>query len=63
MLSNQFDRGQPSFDFIQTLDQEYDGFYVFRCPAKSTFPAVERFVQFEKTGEILWIDPSPIPSF
>ena len=53
-----FDRGYPSFDFIQTLDQEYNGFYLFRCPAKSTFPAVERFVQSGNAEEILWIDPS-----
>ncbi|MGH8548529.1 MAG: IS4 family transposase, partial [Methylococcales bacterium] len=53
-----FDRGYPSFDLIKTLDHEYDGFYVFRCPAQSTFPAVERFVRSGQTEATLWIDPT-----
>jgi hypothetical protein len=53
-----FDRGYPSFDFIKTLDQEYDGFYVLRCPAKSSFSAVERFVRSGKKEDMVWIDPT-----
>lgn len=53
-----FDRGYPSFEFIKTLDQEYDGFYVFRCPAKSSFAAVQRFVQSGKKDDRIWIDPT-----
>ena len=56
-----FDRGYPSFDFIKTLDLEYPGYYLFRCPASSTFPAIEHFVQSGKNDAILWIDPAPIP--
>jgi hypothetical protein len=53
-----FDRGYPSYEFILFLCQEFSGYFIFRCPAKSTFPAVESFVNSGKeTGEI-WIDPS-----
>jgi len=53
-----FDRGYPSFDLIKYLDKHYDGFYLFRCPASSTFPAVERFVQSGDSEGIVWIDPT-----
>jgi len=53
-----FDRGYPSFDLIKYLDNHYDGFYLFRCPASSTFPAVERFVQSGDSEGIVWIDPT-----
>ena len=53
-----YDRGYPSFDFIKYLDMNHDGCYVFRCPASSTFPAVERFVQSGDSEGIIWIDPS-----
>jgi hypothetical protein len=43
-----FDRGYPSFDIIHKLAQDYDGFYLFRCPASCTFSAV---VEFVKGGE------------
>ena len=53
-----FDRGYPSFDLIKYLDKHYDGFYLFRCPASSTFPAIERFVQSGDSEGIVWIDPT-----
>lgn len=53
-----FDRGYPSFDLIKYLDTHYDGFYLFRCPASSTFPAVEQFVQSGAREGIVWIDPT-----
>ena len=53
-----FDRGYPSFDLIHHLDEHYDGYYLFRCPAASTFPAVEQFVQSGKNECIIWIDPT-----
>ena len=53
-----FDRGYPSFDLIQYMNTHYDGFYLFRCPAASTFPAVERFVESGEREGIVWIDPT-----
>jgi hypothetical protein len=52
------DRGYPSFEYIDVLNQRYDGYYVFRCPAQSTFPAVERFVKSGREEALIWIDPS-----
>ena len=53
-----FDRGYPSFDLIDFLNHHQDGYYLFRCPAQSTFPAVEQFVQSQQTEATLWIDPT-----
>lgn len=38
------DRGYPSYDLIHFVEHHYTGYWLFRCPAQSTFPAVERFV-------------------
>lgn len=40
-----FDRGYPSYDLIDHLVRHYQGHWLFRCPARSTFPAVEAFVR------------------
>lgn len=40
-----FDRGYPSYDLINHLKGHYQGFWLLRCPASSTFPAVETFVK------------------
>lgn len=40
-----FDRGYPSYDLIDYLIRHYRGHWLFRCPAQSTFPAVEAFVR------------------
>ena len=40
-----FDRGYPSYDLIAYLTRHYQGYWVFRCPARSTFAAVEDFVR------------------
>ncbi len=53
-----YDRGYPSFDFIDYLERHHAGFYLFRCPASSTFPAVEQFVQSGEREAIIWLDPS-----
>lgn len=53
-----FDRGYPSFDLIKYLDNHHDGLYLFRCPASSTFPAIEQFVQSGDSDGIVWIDPT-----
>jgi hypothetical protein len=39
------DRGYPSYDLIDYLHRHYRGYWLIRCPASATFPAVEAFVQ------------------
>ena len=40
-----FDRGYPGYEFIHYLVHHYAGDFILRCPAASTFPAVERFLK------------------
>jgi hypothetical protein len=53
-----FDQGYPSYEFIRYVNGAYEGKYIFRCPASSTFKAVEKFMESEKEEDIIWIDPS-----
>ncbi len=47
------DRGYPSYDLLEHLQQQYHGGWVLRCPASHTFPAVETFVQSGKAEALL----------
>lgn len=53
-----FDRGYPSFDLIAFLIAEFSGKFLFRCPASSTFPAVEAFIKSKKKEAVIWLTPS-----
>lgn len=53
-----FDRGYPSYDLIQYLIDNYFGYYLFRCAATHTFPAIEDFIKSRKPEAIIWIDPT-----
>ena len=53
-----FDRGYPSYEVLNLLSQDYPGYYLFRCPAKGTFPAVERFVASGQAEATIWVTPS-----
>jgi hypothetical protein len=53
-----FDRGYPSYDLFRLLTNTYHQYFVFRCPASSTFPAVEAFVKSRKPEAVIWITPS-----
>ena len=53
-----FDRGFPSYAFIQTLREHHKGYFLFRCPAQSTFPAVEAFIQEGKDEDFIILTPS-----
>lgn len=53
-----FDRGYPGYEFINDLKKDFCGYFIFRCPAKSTFSAVEQFVKSGKEEDVIWIDPS-----
>jgi hypothetical protein len=52
-----FDRGYPSYELFRflTTNQQY---FIFRCAATCTFPAVEAFVKSGKTEATIWITPS-----
>jgi len=53
-----FDRGYPSYDLISFLKKSYSGYSLFRCPAKSTFPAIENFVRSDQNESVIYINPS-----
>ena len=52
-----FDRGFPSYGFLHDL-QQHSRLYLMRCPATSTFPAVEAFVRSGRAETRLWLTPS-----
>jgi len=52
-----FDRGYPSYDLIHHLTYaEMPLYFVFRCPATSTFKAVEDFVKSGQQEADIWLD-------
>ncbi len=52
-----FDRGYPSYKLIKCLlEHNQSPEFVFRCPASSTFSAVEKFVQSGKQEAIIYLD-------
>ena len=53
-----FDRGYPSYDLIHFLKKSYSGYFLFRCPASNTFPAVEKFIRSDVNESVIHIDPS-----
>lgn len=53
-----FDRGFPSYDFIREFQENYSGYFLMRCSARSTFPAVERFVNSNKKEDVIFLKPS-----
>ena len=53
-----FDRGYPSYELICHLREHHKGYFLFRCPAQSTFPAVEAFVASGHNEGFILIDPS-----
>ena len=53
-----FDRGYPSYEFILHMMENDTGHFLFRCPASSTFPAVESFLASGAEDGIIEIAPS-----
>jgi hypothetical protein len=54
-----YDRGYPSYELISHLRENHKrGYYVFRCPAESTFPAVEAFVRSGAAEDYVCLTPS-----
>jgi hypothetical protein len=53
-----FDRGYPSYEMILSAKINYNGNFIFRCPATSTFPAVDEFIKSGENDGIIFITPS-----
>jgi len=53
-----FDRGYPGYGPIEYLTRNFDGYFVFRSPADSTFAAVQDFVKTGRNEDNIWIMPS-----
>lgn len=53
-----FDRGYPGFKVFEFLNKNYDGYYIFRSTASSTFPAVEEFIKSHKAEDIIYLEPT-----
>lgn len=51
------DRGYPSYDLINFVRRQYHGYWLFRCPAQSTFPAVAAFVQSGREEDLITLQP------
>jgi hypothetical protein len=47
------DRGYPSYEILFYLTDNYDGYWLIRCKASSTFKAVEKFLQSGKDEDII----------
>lgn len=52
------DRGYPSFELISTFLSQYNGFFIFRCCSKNSFPAVEEFIRSKKSESQINIKPT-----
>jgi hypothetical protein len=53
-----FDRGFPAYGFIKELQENLNGYFIIRCPAKSTFPAVEKFIKSNRKEDIIYLKPT-----
>jgi hypothetical protein len=53
-----FDRGYPGYEFISYLLSTFKGYFIFRCPAQHSFPAVEEFIKSGKQEDEILIVPS-----
>jgi hypothetical protein len=53
-----YDRGYPSYELIKYINENYSGYYLFRCPASETFPAVEKFLESKEQEGIIQIAPT-----
>jgi hypothetical protein len=57
LKSNFFLPRCTSYSFLYALHQ-HSRLYLMRCPATSTFPAVEAFARRGRTETRLWLTPS-----
>jgi len=52
-----FDRGYPGFEFINKLNNEYEGSYLFRCSVESSFKPINGFINSKQKETIITIKP------
>jgi hypothetical protein len=51
------DKGYPSYNLIAHLEQNYDGYYLIKCPATSTFSQVVEFSNSAHSDQIIQLTP------
>lgn len=51
------DRGYPSFEVFDFINKNYDGYYIIRSPASSSFAAVTKFIKSKKAEDVILISP------
>ena len=51
------DRGYPSYELIAYLQRHDQGYWLIRCPASATFPAVEAFMQSGRAEAVITLQP------
>lgn len=52
------DRGYPSYEVLAAFIQYFSGYFLIRCPASNSFPAVRDFIQSGKDEAIISVAPS-----
>lgn len=52
------DRGYPSFEVFEFINKNYDGYYIFRSPASSSFAAVTKFIKSKKAEDVILLPPT-----
>lgn len=52
-----FDQGYPSYEMLQRCQEAYDGYFLFRCPAKHSFSAVDTFIRSGKASLMIELAP------
>lgn len=58
MASCLLDQGYPSDELIAYLQRHYQGYWLIRCPASATFPAVDAFVQSGRAPAVITLQTS-----
>jgi hypothetical protein len=52
------DRGYPSYEVLLEFILNHCGYFLIRCPASNSFPAVTEFVQSQEDDAVITINPS-----
>lgn len=53
-----FDQGYPSYDMLRWCQDCYQGYFLFRCPAKNSFSAVDAFIRCGKSSTMIELAPN-----
>ncbi len=53
-----FDRGYPGYELISYFLNAFKGYFIFRCPAQHSFPAVKEFIKSGKQEDEIGVVPS-----